>query len=57
MFFCEAVVVMAGATGLIPLTGVTLPFISEGGSSLLAKLILMSILIGLSARKTGTEKL
>jgi cell division protein FtsW (lipid II flippase) len=51
MFFVEAAVVIAGVTGLIPLTGVTLPLIAEGGSSVLSKLILISILLGLSARR------
>lgn len=57
MFFVEAAVVMAGVTGIIPLTGVTLPFISEGGSSLLAKILLMALLVGLSARKTNHSRL
>ena len=51
MFFVEAVVVIAGVTGLIPLTGVTLPLIAEGGSSVLSKLMLLAVLIGLSARR------
>ena len=52
MFFFEAALVIGGCTGLIPLTGVTLPFISQGGSSLLAKLIMVGILLGLMARRT-----
>ncbi len=51
LFFVEAAIVIAGCTGLIPLTGVTLPFISQGGSSLLAKMILISILLGLMSRR------
>ena len=53
--FLEAVIVIGGVTGLIPLTGATLPLIAEGGSSLLAKTIMLSILIGLSARRTGVK--
>jgi len=54
MLFVEAAVVIAGATGLMPLTGATLPLIARGGSSLLAKLLLLGILIGLSAKPRST---
>lgn len=50
MLFVEAVVVIAGTTGLMPLTGATLPLIAKGGSSALAKLLLLGILLGLSVR-------
>lgn len=55
LFFMEAAVVIAGVSGLMPLTGATLPLIAEGGSSVLAKLMLFGILIGLSARRTKVE--
>ena len=48
--FVEAIVVIAGTTGLIPLTGATLPFIASGGSSLLAKWFMLAILLGLASR-------
>ena len=50
MLFVEAVIVIAGTTGLMPLTGATLPLIARGGSSALAKLLLLGILLGLSVR-------
>lgn len=48
--FIEAFVVIGGTTGLIPLTGATLPFIAQGGSSLLAKWLMVGILLGLASR-------
>ena len=46
----EALIVIGGTTGLIPLTGVTLPFIARGGSSIMAKWIMAALLIGMIAR-------
>ena len=48
--FIEAFVVIGGTTGLFPLTGATIPFIAQGGSSMLAKWIMVALLIGLAAR-------
>lgn len=49
--FAEAAIVISGVTGLLPLTGATLPFVAAGGSSLLAKFIMMAIYLGLAARR------
>ncbi|CAM3351588.1 putative lipid II flippase FtsW [Marinicrinis lubricantis] len=44
----QAFINMGGVTNLIPMTGVTLPFISYGGSSLLVSLAGMGILLSIS---------
>ncbi|PLR79208.1 cell division protein FtsW [Bacillus sp. V3-13] len=48
MIGIQSFINLAGASGLIPLTGVTLPFVSYGGSSLLQLYISMGILVNVS---------
>lgn len=47
---------LGGLTGLLPITGVTLPFISYGGSSLLLLLISMGLLVNVSMFVNYREK-
>ena len=42
--------------GLFPITGITLPFISYGGSSLLSYMLLIGIILNISSRKNRTYK-
>ncbi|THF74235.1 putative lipid II flippase FtsW [Cohnella fermenti] len=54
----QGLINMGGVSGAIPLTGVTLPFISYGGSSLLALMIGMGVLLSISReynRETARE--
>jgi cell division protein FtsW len=53
----EAVFNISVVTGLIPSTGISLPFLSYGGSGLLANSILMGILLNLSRNRGRLEGL
>ncbi|WP_240417453.1 putative lipid II flippase FtsW [Paenibacillus periandrae] len=56
MIAIQALINLGGVTGSIPLTGVTLPLISYGGSSMLVTLISLGILLSISREYNKPEK-
>jgi cell division protein FtsW len=46
----QSLIIIAGTLKVVPLTGITLPFVSYGGSSLLASFVVIGLLLSVSHR-------
>lgn len=51
----QTFIIVGGITNLIPLTGITLPFISAGGSSMVSTFMIVGILQSISSMKGETS--
>ncbi len=53
----QTLIIVGGVVRLIPLTGITLPFVSYGGSSLLTNFLIVGLLLHISGLPRRTEEL
>jgi cell division protein FtsW (lipid II flippase) len=52
----QALIILAGTLELIPLTGITLPFVSYGGSSVVANFLILGLLLRISHEEAGLAR-
>jgi len=51
IIFWQAAINVAMASGMLPVVGITLPLVSYGGSSLIAMMMAMGVLISINTRR------
>nr|WP_260450349.1 FtsW/RodA/SpoVE family cell cycle protein [Listeria grayi] len=56
LFAIQSFINLGGASGLIPITGVTLPFISYGGSSLMVLSMLLGLIVNINMMERYKKK-
>ncbi len=54
MLILQTLIIMAGSLKLVPLTGITLPFVSYGGTSLMASYVLLGMLLRISRERINS---
>jgi cell division protein FtsW (lipid II flippase) len=55
-FALQVFIIVGGILGLIPLTGITMPFVSYGGSSVVANFVLLAGLLLISNRANAPPR-
>ncbi len=55
-FALQAFIIVGGVLRVIPLTGITLPFVSYGGSSVVANFVLLALLLHVSNRANAVRR-
>jgi cell division protein FtsW (lipid II flippase) len=52
----QTIIILGGVLRLIPLTGITLPFVSYGGSALLMNFVIAGMLLAVSSTGIPTRR-
>jgi cell division protein FtsW (lipid II flippase) len=55
-FALQTFIIVGGVLRLVPLTGITLPFVSYGGSSVLSNFLMLALLLLVSNRAVAAQR-